>query len=85
MGLLTEGKPLSWADTKKHAEHVHRVGVQQFLAIYKRLKDRKGDTLKWGDEARVASLPGFAICVHPIKILVAFILRSTLFFFVFPD
>ncbi|KAL5493226.1 hypothetical protein EMCRGX_G014373 [Ephydatia muelleri] len=50
MGLLTEGKPLSWADTKKYAEHVHRVGVQQFLAIYERLKDRKGDSLKWGDE-----------------------------------
>lgn len=60
MGLLTEGKPLSWADTKKYAEHVHRVGVQQFLAIYERLKDRKGDSLKWGDEAR-------EICIHPIK------------------
>lgn len=50
MGLLSEGKPLSWAETKKNASTVHRVGIQQFLAIYHRLKDRKGDELKWGDE-----------------------------------
>lgn len=50
MGLLSEGKPLSWADTKKNAALVHRVGIQQFLALYRRLKDRKGDVLKWGDE-----------------------------------
>lgn len=50
MGLLSEGKPLSWADTKKNAALVHRIGIQQFLALYHRLKDRKGDVLKWGDE-----------------------------------
>lgn len=50
MGLLSEGKPLSWTDTKKNASHVHRVGIKQFLAHYQRLKDRKGDVLKWGDE-----------------------------------
>lgn len=50
MGLLSEGKPLSWADTKKNAALVHRIGIQQFLALYRRLKDRKGDVLKWGDE-----------------------------------
>lgn len=50
MGLLSEGKPLSWPETKKHAQLVHKVGVQQFLAIYHRLKDRRGDQLKWGDE-----------------------------------
>ena len=50
MGLLSEGKPLSWPETKKHAELVHKVGLKQFLAIYHRLKDRKGDQLKWGDE-----------------------------------
>ena len=50
MGLLSEGKPLSWPDTKKNAALVHKIGVQQFLALYRRLKDRKGDVLKWGDE-----------------------------------
>jgi len=50
MGLLSEGKPLSWAETKKHAELVRRMGVLQFVASYHRLKDRRGDELKWGDE-----------------------------------
>ena len=53
MGLLSEGKPLSWQDTKKNAGLVHQVGIQQFIALYHRLKDRKGDTLKWGDEVRI--------------------------------
>lgn len=52
MGLLSEGKPLSWPETKKKAGVVQRVGVKQFLALYHRLKDRKGDLLKWGDEVR---------------------------------
>lgn len=50
MGLLSEGKPLSWADTKKNASIVRRVGVKQFLALYHKLRERKGDVLKWGDE-----------------------------------
>ena len=50
MGLLSEGKPLSWADTKKNAWIVHKTGILQFISIYHKLKDRKGDTLKWGDE-----------------------------------
>lgn len=50
MGLLSEGKPLSWPETKKNASLVHRVGIKQFLALYHRLKERKGDVLKWGDE-----------------------------------
>ena len=50
MGLLSKGTPLSWADTKKNAALVHKVGIQQFLAVYHNYKDRKGDTLKWGDE-----------------------------------
>ena len=54
MGLLSEGKPLSWPDTKKNAALVHKVGIQQFLSLYHRLKERKGDGLKWGDEVRGA-------------------------------
>ncbi|XP_006825030.1 glutamate--cysteine ligase catalytic subunit-like, partial [Saccoglossus kowalevskii] len=50
MGLLTEGSPLSWEETKKYADHVRKHGINQFLNIYKKLKDRTGDTLKWGDE-----------------------------------
>lgn len=50
MGLLTEGSPLSWDETKALAEHVREHGVQQFINLYHRLKDRHGDVLKWGDE-----------------------------------
>lgn len=68
MGLLSEGKPLSWPETKKHAGLVRTVGIQQFLALYHRLKDRKGDVLKWGDEVSMrgagqSSRSGVSVCV----------------------
>lgn len=50
MGLLTEGSPLSWEETKKLAKHVRSHGIKQFINLYRRLKDRQGDVLKWGDE-----------------------------------
>ncbi|XP_028130655.1 glutamate--cysteine ligase [Diabrotica virgifera virgifera] len=50
MGLLTEGSPLSWEETKKHAQHVREHGITQFINLYKKLRDREGDILKWGDE-----------------------------------
>ena len=50
MGLLSEGSPLTWEETKKHAEHVREHGIKQFINLYRRLKDRQGDILKWGDE-----------------------------------
>ncbi|XP_044751273.1 glutamate--cysteine ligase [Coccinella septempunctata] len=50
MGLLSEGSPLSWEETKKYSQHVREHGIQQFINLYKRLKNRQGDVLKWGDE-----------------------------------
>lgn len=50
MGLLTEGSPLSWEETKNLADHVRKHGIIQFINLYKRLRDRQGDVLKWGDE-----------------------------------
>lgn len=50
MGLLSEGSPLSWEETKKLAQHVREHGIEQFINMYARLKDRQGDVLKWGDE-----------------------------------
>ncbi|CAF0788269.1 unnamed protein product [Rotaria sordida] len=50
MGLLTEGHPLSWEETKKHAQYVREHGVEQFINTYKELKDRRNDSLQWGDE-----------------------------------
>lgn len=31
-------------------QHVKTNGIEQFINLYKRLKDRQGDSLKWGDE-----------------------------------
>ena len=50
MGLLTTGEPLTWEETKKWQEHVRLHGVQQFINLYKKLENRCGDVLKWGDE-----------------------------------
>ena len=50
MGLLSSGKALSWEETKKNADLVRKVGIQQLIAHYHRLKDRTNDQLKFGDE-----------------------------------
>lgn len=50
MGLLSEGTPLAWPETKKYANHVRKHGVQQFLNHYQSFKERSVDCLKWGDE-----------------------------------
>ena len=52
MGLLSQGSPLNWAETKKYADHVRKHGILQFLHIYNKVKDRQKDVLKWGDEVR---------------------------------
>jgi len=54
MGLLSEGEPLSWEETKKLADHVRRHGIIQFINQYRRLKDRSKDCLMWGDEVGVS-------------------------------
>ena len=50
MGLLSAGTPLTWEETKKYTDHVRKHGIQQFINLYYKLKDRPCDTLKWGDE-----------------------------------
>lgn len=67
MGLLSQGSPLSWEETKRHADHVRRHGILQFLHIYHAVKDRHKDVLKWGDEvsARDPRPPWTALSGHP--------------------
>lgn len=60
MGLLSQGSPLSWEETKRHADHVRRHGILQFLHIYHAVKDRHKDVLKWGDE--VSARPPAPLC-----------------------
>lgn len=65
MGLLSEGSPLSWEETKKLSKHVREHGIEQFINLYRRLKDRTGDILKWGDE--VCSSTKYMLIVHLIR------------------
>lgn len=57
MGLLSQGSPLSWEETRRYAEHVRKHGILQFLHIYRALRDRHKDVLKWGDEVRPRRAP----------------------------
>ncbi|KAM9477478.1 glutamate--cysteine ligase catalytic subunit-like [Clarias gariepinus] len=50
MGLLSQGSPLNWTETRKYADHVRKHGILQFRNIYNKVKDRQKDVLKWGDE-----------------------------------
>ncbi|EPZ31111.1 glutamate--cysteine ligase catalytic subunit [Rozella allomycis CSF55] len=50
MGLLSLGTPLLWQEAKTYAEHVRDHGIEQFLNVYHRVKDRNRDGLFWGDE-----------------------------------
>ena len=57
MGLLSQGSPLSWEETQRHADHVRLHGILQFLHIYHAVKDRHKDVLKWGDEVSARPPP----------------------------
>jgi len=50
MGLLSVGTPLSWEETKRYADHVRYHGINQFINLYHRLKERTNDCLYFGDE-----------------------------------
>ncbi len=50
MCLLTQGRPLTWEETKKYTEFIREHGIEQFIQIHNKVKDRRNDCLKWGDE-----------------------------------
>ncbi|SNX85726.1 probable gamma-glutamylcysteine synthetase [Melanopsichium pennsylvanicum] len=50
MGLLSLGTPMDWQDAQPLASHVRKHGIQQFLSLWNKIKDRRGDILLWGDE-----------------------------------
>lgn len=65
MGLLTVGTPLNWPETKKYADLIRKRGIKQFINIHRKIKDRKNDCLKWGDEVKMRF-----ICSMRVKIRV---------------
>ncbi|KAJ1902329.1 glutamate--cysteine ligase [Kickxella alabastrina] len=50
MGLLSLGTPLPWDQAKLLAREVRQHGIEQFLHIWRNMKDRQKDNLLWGDE-----------------------------------
>ncbi|KAJ1668109.1 glutamate--cysteine ligase [Coemansia sp. RSA 1813] len=50
MGLLSLGTPLPWDQAKGLAREVRKHGIEQFLHIWRNMKDRQKDSLLWGDE-----------------------------------
>ena len=50
MGLLLNGDPLSWIETRKLKDQAHVRATAHILEIYQREKDREGDEPLWGDE-----------------------------------
>lgn len=78
MGLLSEGSPLDWPETKAKADHVRKHGIKQFINLYHKLQDRTKDVLYWGDEIEYMLVKlnneqkkaQLALCAEPIlKIL----------------
>ncbi|KAJ1829390.1 glutamate--cysteine ligase [Coemansia sp. RSA 2599] len=50
MGLLSLGTPLPWDQARHLAREVRKHGIEQFLHIWRNMKDRQKDRLLWGDE-----------------------------------
>jgi len=50
MGFLEVGVPLTWAESEKYRKYVKKHGIIQFNHLFNRLKDRKQDAFRWGDE-----------------------------------
>lgn len=50
MGLLSQGTPLPWSESRKYNEHVRDHGITQLLNCFKAAESRSNDPLLWGDE-----------------------------------
>lgn len=56
MGLLSQGTPLEWEESKQHIQHVKEEGIKQFLHVYNAHKHSRNTVLKWGDEVEYTLL-----------------------------
>jgi hypothetical protein len=50
MGLLSQGRPLTWTEIKVALEPIRTYGVDQLIHVYNKFKDRQKDAFTWGDE-----------------------------------
>ena len=56
MGFIRYNDVLSLEQVKKNTWIVHKMGILQFISIYKKYKDISGYSLKWGDEVNAVAL-----------------------------
>ncbi|KAL3102950.1 hypothetical protein niasHT_025858 [Heterodera trifolii] len=47
---MTLGTPLSWPRIVEYLQYIKAHGIDQFIALYHRVKGRERDHLRWGDE-----------------------------------
>ena len=50
MGLLTEGRPLSWNEIVDARDVLRTYALSELVRIFEKCKDRQGDCFMWGDE-----------------------------------
>jgi glutamate--cysteine ligase catalytic subunit len=50
MGLLSEGRPLTWTEIKAALDQLRTYGLSQLVHVYDKHKERQGDSFTWGDE-----------------------------------
>ncbi len=50
MGLLIEGKPLTWHEMRRYKAYIKKHGILQFINVWRKYKDRSQDKFFWGDE-----------------------------------
>jgi glutamate--cysteine ligase catalytic subunit len=50
MGLLSQGRPLTWTEIKAALEQIRTYGVDQLIHVYNKCKGRQKDAFIWGDE-----------------------------------
>lgn len=66
--MVFEGVPLSFVQTKKRTKQFSDVGVNQFINLYRRWKDRDDDPFKWGDEVESSCISIGCTCVTNFSI-----------------
>ncbi|KAI1289280.1 Glutamate--cysteine ligase catalytic subunit [Halotydeus destructor] len=48
--LSADSEALNWEEIKENIEHIRQLGIEQFIAVYNKSKDRQDSPFTWGDE-----------------------------------
>ena len=50
MGKTVDGETLSWKELEQMSSYIREHGIAQFINVYNKYKDIKGDAMYWGEE-----------------------------------